>query len=135
MPFLKRPSARRRVFLSLISDIERDLRAAFVRWSKENNGTQSSLAKILGINRSAVHRRLTGRANLTIETIADMVWALGYCIHVDIFHPKDAGMMRNQALISVDGVPALVPPTLPTANNVGPPPLYKPAQPSVAMAA
>ncbi len=135
MPFLKRPSARRRVFLSLIGDIERALRAAFVRWSNENNETQSGLAKILGINRSVVHRRLTGRANLTIETMADMVWALGYCIRVDIFHPKDVGMRRNQALVPVDGAPAPVPPSLPTANNVGPAPIYMPAQRPVAMAA
>jgi hypothetical protein len=135
MPFLKRPSPRRRVFLSLIGDIERDLRMAFSRWAKENNETQAGLAKILDVNRSVVHRRLTGRANLTIETIADMAWALGYCIRIVIFHPKDAGVIRNQALIPVDGAAMSVPQALPTANNVGPTSTYVPPKPPVAMAA
>lgn len=102
MPFQKRPSARRRVFLNLIAEIEGGLRAAFMRWSAEKNENQSGLAKILGINRSVVNRRLTGRANLTIATIADMVWALGYCIRVEIYHPDEASARRNQSLIPTD---------------------------------
>jgi hypothetical protein len=109
MPFLKRPSGRRRVFLNLIAEIEGGLRTAFERWAKENNENQSGLAKKLGVDRSAVNRRLTGRVNLTIQTIADMVWALGYCIRIEIYHPSDAAVFRNQALIPTDNVPAPVP--------------------------
>jgi transcriptional regulator with XRE-family HTH domain len=111
MPFLKRPSARRRTFLSLIGDIERGLRAAYARRARDDGETQSSLAAKLGVNRSAVHRRLTGRMNLTIETVADMVWALGYGIRVEIFDPAADATRRNCALLPPD------PATIPTSTS------------------
>jgi hypothetical protein len=80
-------SERRRLFLLLIGDIERQLRDAYDRKFRADEATQSSLAAKLGINRSAVHRRLTGRTNMTIETLADMVWALGQEISVNISDP------------------------------------------------
>lgn len=117
MPFQRRPSARRRVFLNLIAEIEGGLRAAFIRWSRENNENQSGLADRLGINRSIVSRRLTGRVNLTIATIADMVWAMGYCIRIVIFHPRDEAAFRNQALIPIE--PARVPLAPPVLLGTG----------------
>jgi transcriptional regulator with XRE-family HTH domain len=124
MPFLRRPSARRRVFLNLIAEIEGGLRAAFIRWSKENNENQSGLADRLGISRSVVSRRLTGRVNLTIATIADMIWAMGYCIRIEIFHPKDAAAFRNQALIPIDPALAAIPLGQPLPLRTGPLPNY-----------
>ena len=38
-------------------------------------------------DRWARDRRLNGRTNMTIETIADMVWAGGGCIEVEIYDP------------------------------------------------
>lgn len=52
--------------------------------------TQAVLAKKLGVDRSAVNRRLSGGSNMTIETVADMVWGLGHCIRVEIYDPTDA---------------------------------------------
>lgn len=80
-------SNRRQVYLSLSSTIEGKLRDAYAKRHAAGLDTQASIAAKLGVNRSAINRRLTGRINMTIETIADMVWALGYCIEVDIFDP------------------------------------------------
>jgi transcriptional regulator with XRE-family HTH domain len=76
------------MFLSLSGQIEGQLREAYDRKFRAGLATQSSLAKRLGVNRSAIHRRLTGHTNMTIETIADMVWALDHDISVEIFDPS-----------------------------------------------
>jgi DNA-binding phage protein len=82
------PDNRRQTYLALASQIEGQLRDAYARRYEAKGETQSSLAAKLGVDRSAIHRRLTGRTNMTIETIADMVWALGHCIKVEIFDPE-----------------------------------------------
>jgi plasmid maintenance system antidote protein VapI len=80
---------RRKMFLSLSSQIEGQLREAYDRQFQAGLATQSSLAKKLGVDRSAVHHRLMGHTNMTIETIADMVWALDHEIIVKIFDPTE----------------------------------------------
>jgi plasmid maintenance system antidote protein VapI len=87
--FLTQIDRRRQVFLLLAGQIERQLREAYDRKFKAGEATQSSVAEKLGVNRSAVHRRLTGHTNMTVETIADMVWALDYAIDVNIYDPAD----------------------------------------------
>jgi DNA-binding phage protein len=75
--------------LQLTGSIESQLRDAYARLHHEKGETQSSVAAKLGVDRSAVHRRLSGQTNMTVETMADMVWALGQCIKVEIFDPSD----------------------------------------------
>lgn len=87
--FLQTQSDRRKTFLRLAGDIESQLRDAYDRRFHAGKETQASVAEKLGINRSAVHRRLMGHTNMTIETIADMVWALGCKIVVKIDDAAD----------------------------------------------
>jgi len=87
VPSSRKIDARRRIFLSLAGQIESQLREAYDRKFCAGVATQSSLAKKLGIDRSAIHHRLMGHTNMTIETIADMVWALDHDIVVNIFDP------------------------------------------------
>jgi plasmid maintenance system antidote protein VapI len=80
------------MFLNLSAQIEGQLRDAYDRKFEASLATQSSLAKKLGINRSAVHKRLMGHTNMTTETIANMVWALDHAIKVEIYDlALDAG--------------------------------------------
>ena len=83
------PNNRRQVFLALASQIESKLRDAYAKRHAAGLDTQTSIAEKLGVDRSAVNRRLIGRTNMRTETIADMVWALGQCIDVDIFDPYE----------------------------------------------
>jgi len=78
---------RRKVFLNLSAQIEGQLREAYDRKFQAGVATQSSLARKLGVNRSAVHNRLMGHTNMTVETIAEMVWALDYAIKIQIYDP------------------------------------------------
>jgi hypothetical protein len=84
------PSARRQMFLKISGLIEGQLRDAYDRKFRAGELNQSSLAAKLGVNRSAVHHRLAGRTNMTIETIADMIWGLGQDIELKIFEPLES---------------------------------------------
>jgi hypothetical protein len=101
----RRIDPRRQVFLNLSGQIEGQLREAYASQFNAEKATQAGLAKKLGIDRATVHRRLTGHTNMTVETIADMVWALGYAINVDIFDPSLASGRRNFFVCSDQPVP------------------------------
>jgi transcriptional regulator with XRE-family HTH domain len=75
------------MFLKLSSQIEGQLREAYAKKHEAGQINQSALAEKLGVDRSAVHRRLNGRVNMTEETIADMIWGLDLDIDVKIFDP------------------------------------------------
>ncbi len=88
------PSPRRAAYLRLAGQIEGQLRQAYQRRFDAGEINQSTLAAKLGIGRSVVHRRLSGQTNMTIETIADMAWALDVDIEVrltDSAAPPPAG--------------------------------------------
>lgn len=87
--FHRKPDNRRAVYLDLVGSVESQLRQAYAWLSERGLETQASLAEKLGVNRSAVHRRLTGGTNMTLRVLADMIWALGFCIKIDIFHPSE----------------------------------------------
>ena len=42
----------------------------------ETGLTQQALAQKLGVHRSLINRRLSGEANLTLRSLADLAWAL-----------------------------------------------------------
>lgn len=83
-----RPSDRRRLYLKLSHQIESQLRDAYAKLHDTEMLNQASYAKKLGVSRSVINRRLSGRTNMTIETIADMAWGLGQDVDVQIFDPK-----------------------------------------------
>lgn len=90
MSFSRRaPSNRHQIYLNLSGSIDSQLRDAYAKRHDAGIDTQVSVAEKLGVGRSVVNRRLLGHTNMGIETLADMVWALGQCIKVDIFNPYD----------------------------------------------
>lgn len=88
MPFQKRPDKRRRVFLSLVSEIDRGLRDAYGARYEQGRTNQKRLAEKLGVHRSVIHRRLTSQANLTVKSIADLVWGLDWGLKIAFFDPE-----------------------------------------------
>lgn len=84
LSFLQKIDNRRATYLNLVSSVESQLRDAYARLHESGLENQTSLAKKLGVGRSAINRRLTGKKNMTLETVADMVWALGASISVKI---------------------------------------------------
>lgn len=82
--FQKTPDNRRSIYLKLVSSIEGQLRDLYAQRHEEAGENQASVAKKLGVSRSVINRRLTGATNMTIHTLAEMIWALEGCIDVDI---------------------------------------------------
>jgi hypothetical protein len=109
MPFQNRPDQQRRVFLDFISKIENGLRDAYGTRHEQGRTNQSVLAKKLNVHRSVIHHRLTGQRNLTIKSIADLVWALDWGVKIDFFDPQK---MRgeNSAIIQAMADPPPGPP-------------------------
>ncbi len=77
------------MFLALTTSVESQLRDAYAKRHAGGLDNQTTIANRLGIDRSAINRRLLGRRNMTLETIADMAWALGQSISVRIFNPYE----------------------------------------------
>lgn len=126
MPFQKRPDQRRRVFLNLIGEIENGLRDAYGIRHEQKRINQIKLAEKLGINRSVVHHRLTGRRNLTVRSIADLVWGLDWGVRVEFYDPETE---RRNAVLQTP------PPsdTQPVISQAPPPPNADPTSPRVAL--
>jgi DNA-directed RNA polymerase subunit N (RpoN/RPB10) len=108
---------RRQVFLSLSGQIEGQLRAAYDQRFHAGEVTQASLANQLGVNRSCIHRRLVGHTNMTMETIADMVWALGCAIKVEIYDP--AAVRTSNHFVEAAHSPARIPSESPAPRSAG----------------
>lgn len=87
--FAKKSDNRRDIYMALTQQVESQLRDAYAKRYESGEETQSSLAEKIGVNRSAINRRLSGRNNLTLKTIADLIWALGQSIRVEIFDPDE----------------------------------------------
>lgn len=97
LSFLPNVDARRATYLNLVGSIELQLRDAYARLYESGTENQTTIANKLGVGRSVINRRLTGQNNMTIETLADMVWALDRAIKVDIYDPL-AGRELNMFL-------------------------------------
>jgi hypothetical protein len=86
--FQHKPNNRRAVYLSVAGSVESQLREAYAKRYAAGLDTQVTLAQKLDVGRSVINKRLRGLMNMTIETIADMAWALGYSVIIKIFDPN-----------------------------------------------
>lgn len=89
MSLARKVNNRRGMFLGLTSSVASQLREAFADRRQNHKETQEDIAALLGVNRSVVNRRLRAGSNLTLETIADMAWALGRGVKIDIYDPAE----------------------------------------------
>jgi plasmid maintenance system antidote protein VapI len=63
-----------------ISHVRSELQSALIGEKKVRKLTQQAIAKMLGVNRSVINRQFVGTENLTLRSVADLAWALGYDI-------------------------------------------------------
>lgn len=61
-----------------IGHVRKTLTSAAMDGKKETGITQQQIASRLGINRSVINRLLRGEANLTLRSVAEIAWALGW---------------------------------------------------------
>ncbi|WP_188910821.1 helix-turn-helix domain-containing protein [Salinarimonas ramus] len=61
-----------------------ELQGALAAEKKTRGLTQQQVADLLEVNRSVVNRRVLGRDNLTVRSLAETAWALGYEPHLEL---------------------------------------------------
>ena len=74
--YKSRITPRRRKFVRLIGDIQEELHRVLMDEHEATGITQADIARMLGKDRSFVSRKMSGRSNMTLETIAELAWAL-----------------------------------------------------------
>lgn len=84
MSYRMRLSERSRKAGRFISRVHRDIQKAFT----ESGMKQQELAQKLGVDRSIVNRRLSGEANLTLRSLADLAWAFEKEIHFSMTNAR-----------------------------------------------
>lgn len=71
----------------LIADVGDKLQAAFSEEKDRRRMTLRTLAERLEVDRSHVHRCLSGFNNMTLRTLAEVAWALDREVEVSIVAP------------------------------------------------
>ncbi|TCM78618.1 hypothetical protein [Rhizobium sp. BK068] len=59
-----------------VTEVGERLQQAFLHRKRDSKLTQQEIARQLDVDRSRVHRCLSGYHNLTLETVAELVWAM-----------------------------------------------------------
>lgn len=89
---------RRRKFVRLIGRIQDELQRVFAEEQEENGLTKADLARRLGRDKGFITRKLTGTGNMTLETLADLAWALNREIDFRLSKPEELlGYLPNEA--------------------------------------
>jgi DNA-binding phage protein len=78
MSYEFRIGAKDRAAGRFIGAVKKALLRAALFEKQESGVTQQSIAQKLGVNRSVIHRMLKGEANLTLRSVAEIAWALGW---------------------------------------------------------
>lgn len=78
-----------------LGNVERAFQRAFTDAKKQRKLTQQQIAVALGVDRSAINRRLLGRENMTERTLAEMAFAMGYDIEFKLVPRKSVVEDKN----------------------------------------
>jgi transcriptional regulator with XRE-family HTH domain len=70
--------------LRAVGDLRADLQEAFYLEKKNNGLTQQDVARRLNVNRSVVHRQLTGEENITVRKAAELAKAMGWKVTIHV---------------------------------------------------
>ena len=69
---------RSRAVARFIAHIRSELQKAYAQERVERKLTQQAIATRLGVNRSVINRQLTGLENMTVRSVAELAWAIGW---------------------------------------------------------
>lgn len=79
-----RVDKRRRTYVRLIGEIHHALNQALSEEKAKRKLNKTEIGKILGVGRSAISKKFDGRHNLTLETLADLAYALDRPVKVTL---------------------------------------------------
>jgi transcriptional regulator with XRE-family HTH domain len=75
---------RRRAFVRLLGEIQHALLEALDEEHRNRGLTRADIAKLIGRNKSFVTRKLNGDSNMTLQTLADLAFALNRPVKVKL---------------------------------------------------
>ena len=75
---------QRRTYVRLIGEIRHALNQALTEEQKARGLTKAGIAKILKKHKSFVTRKLAGTSNMTLETLADLAFALDRPVRISL---------------------------------------------------
>jgi len=75
--------------------VHKEIQKAFVA----SDLKQNELARLLGVDRSAVNKQLIGKSNLTLRSIADFAWALDCQITFEMCSTAKGAWGNEQPII------------------------------------
>ncbi len=97
MSYLIKLDSKSRKAGRFIARVHRSLQSAFI----ESTLKQQELAAKLQVDRSIINRRLQGKSNLTLRSIAEMAWAMDNDVEI-VFSKRDVASSANYFTASKD---------------------------------
>ena len=97
-----------------IAGVRSELQRAFAHERKTNRLTQQNIAAKLGVHRSVINRQLMGFENMTVRSVADLAWAMGWEPEFRLSKQTDQG---NYFVVE-DAAPVKFVPTKTATANV-----------------
>lgn len=84
MSFKSRIDKRRQTYIRMLGEIAHALNQALEEEHARRGLTQADIARTLGKQKSFVSRKLSGDTNMTLETLADLAYALDRPVRVSL---------------------------------------------------
>lgn len=75
---------KRRAAGRFIGAVRKSLINAALEEKQRHGLTQQKVADCLGVNRSVINRMLRGEVNLTLRSVAELAWAMGWQPHFSL---------------------------------------------------
>lgn len=100
---------RRRTYVRLVGEIHDALNQALSEEKEKRGLNKTQIGKVLGLGRSAISKKFDGRHNMTLETLADLAFALDRPVKLSL-PARAAGAGSNQPpamLVSHSAFPVL----------------------------
>lgn len=76
MTFFELDDPKEEAAARFVADVGRSLQEALVERKLISKLTQQEIARRLGVDRSAVNKQFSGYRNLTLESLAELCWAM-----------------------------------------------------------
>jgi plasmid maintenance system antidote protein VapI len=90
-----------------VAKVGGELQRTFEKRKKQDKLTQQQLATMLDVDRSRIHRCLSGYNNLTLSTVAELAWAMDAEIDFSItcrsVEPRTCNFLTYSAALSPSG--------------------------------
>ena len=101
MSYQLKVSPKKMAGAHLISKVAKSLRKIYVKKQKGTRLTQQEIARRLDVDRATINRRLLGKENMTLRTIAEMAWAMEHEVDVSFVDVVDLRVTNGRIGTSI----------------------------------